>query len=89
MGLNGLESCGNRVDDVTRGCQVSGRRDVNINQWNVKTHWVCRNRDIERDIRWDMSLQESCLKKLFKPRFRTGGSYVWLMCLMCQDQGKI
>lgn len=48
MGLNGLESCGNRVDDVTRGCQVSGRRDVNINQWNVKTHWVCRNRDIER-----------------------------------------
>lgn len=40
MGLNGLESCGNRVDDVTRGCQVSGRRDVNINQWNVKTHWV-------------------------------------------------
>lgn len=51
MGLNGLESCGNRVDDVTRGCQVSGRRDVNINQWNVKTHWVCRNRDFERDIR--------------------------------------
>lgn len=66
MGLNGLESCGNRVDDVTCGCQVSGRRDVNINQWNVKTHWVCRSRDIERDIRWDVSLQESCLKKLFK-----------------------